>query len=59
VASQYTLVIGDKNLSSWSLRARFAMKTVQIGFEEGSVAFIDRVREQKSSRIPARAEYLI
>jgi glutathione S-transferase len=32
--AQYTLVIGNKNLSSWSLRPWLAMKTAGVPFEE-------------------------
>jgi glutathione S-transferase len=34
MAAQYTLVIGNKNLSSWSLRAWLVMKVAGIAFEE-------------------------
>jgi glutathione S-transferase len=34
VGARYTLYIGNKNLSSWSLRPWLAMKTAKIPFEE-------------------------
>jgi len=34
MAAQYTLVIGNKNLSSWSLRPWLALKMAGIAFEE-------------------------
>lgn len=34
MAAQYTLVIGNKNLSSWSLRPWLALKTTGAAFEE-------------------------
>ena len=34
MASRYTLYIGDKNLSSWSLRPWLAMKVAGIAFDE-------------------------
>ena len=36
-----TLIIGDKNLSSWSLRPWLAMKQAAISFTERKI-FLDR-----------------
>ena len=37
MAANYTLVIGNKNFSSWSLRAWLAMKVAEIPFDEVAV----------------------
>jgi len=58
-ADGYTLVIGDKNFSSWSLRPWIAMKYVRLPFAEerirlrqpGSSAAI--LRHSPSGRVPA------
>jgi len=34
MGARYTLYIGNKNLSSWSLRPWLAMKTAKIPFED-------------------------
>lgn len=46
----YTLVIGNKNYSSWSLRGWLLLKQFQIGFEEVrlplySAAFTEKIRD--------------
>ena len=43
-ATNYTLVIGDKNFSSWSLRPWIALKYVGIPFAEERV----RLRQPES-----------
>jgi glutathione S-transferase len=57
-----TLVIGNKNYSSWSLRPWIAMKVAGIGFEERlfsleAVDFHERVREiSATGKVPALAD---
>jgi glutathione S-transferase len=57
--SQYRLVIGNKNYSSWSLRPWLAMKQAGIAFEEDFIAlhtgdFKQRILEvSPSGRVPA------
>src|SRR3990172_6788637 len=46
-ATQYTLVIGDKNLSSWSLRPWLAMKYFRVPFAE------ERIRLRQPETRPA------
>jgi glutathione S-transferase len=48
VGARYTLYIGNKNLSSWSLRPWLAMKTAKLPFEE---AVIRLHRSESKGRI--------
>lgn len=58
MAARYSLVIGNKNVSSWSLRAWIAMKMAGIPFEEISVRLYQpdtraKILEHSSSgRVP-------
>ncbi len=48
--AQYTLVIGNKNYSSWSMRAWFAMKQAGIVFDEVRVALFEGGYKAKIER---------
>lgn len=51
----YTLIIANKNYSSWSLRPWLLMKTLQLPFEERLLPFHDAVAWEQFGRIaPAR-----
>lgn len=49
-ADSYTLFIGDKNLSSWSLRSWIAMKHCGIPFAEERIRLRQPGPKQKSRR---------
>jgi glutathione S-transferase len=59
VATNYTLVIGDKNLSSWSLRPWIALKACRIPFAEERVRLrqpdskAEILRLSPSGKVPA------
>ena len=59
VATSYTLVIGDKNLSSWSLRPWIALKAARIPFVEERVRLrqpdskAEILRLSPSGKVPA------
>jgi glutathione S-transferase len=59
MANGYTLVIGDKNLSSWSLRPWLALKHCHIPFEEVGIRLrqpdskAEILRHTPSGKVPA------
>jgi glutathione S-transferase len=59
VATSYTLVIGDKNISSWSLRPWIALKAARIPFREERVRLrqpdskAEILRLSPSGKVPA------
>ena len=59
VATSYTLVIGDKNISSWSLRPWIALKAARIPFAEERVRLrqpdskAEILRLSPSGKVPA------
>jgi glutathione S-transferase len=59
VATKYTLVIGDKNISSWSLRPWIALKACRIPFAEERVRLrqpdskAEILRLSPSGKVPA------
>jgi glutathione S-transferase len=50
-ATKYTLVIGDKNISSWSLRPWIALKAARIPFAEERVRLRQPDSEAEISRL--------
>jgi len=52
MAARYTLYIGSKNISSWSLRAWLAMKTTKLAFGEVLIALR---KPETSSQIKAHS----
>ena len=62
MANGYTLVIGDKNLSSWSLPPWLALKHCHIPFEEAGIRLrqpdskAEILRHTPSGKVPAQDE---